>query len=298
MKFIQLSTTASLAIFATAPGVSAGGTSTSNKGYESSKERNSRGRNLKGLKGFPGEVRKGPGYNGRFDGMPKGSKGMPGEVRKGPGYNGGYNDYNYGYGYSGDNNNMYNGGNDEGYGEGYDGGNDEYGLPPYLFGALNAAAIAVQSESEELPECSTLGFSGSTEGCTTYCTDNGLEFSDYAQIGDLGTVTCMCTKDGTTTNVCIKPLAGPNTEGKPCTDFGITDNQSCTDYCNGFGEWDTTETGGKITSSSCTCGSIDGVTTKPFYCTSALGTSSSSALSLLLPGAVVTVTTYLITMGI
>jgi hypothetical protein len=157
-----------------------------------------------------------------------------------------------------------------------------------------------KSSNTELPECITLGFSGSTAGCTTYCTDNGLEFSDYAQIGDDGTVTCMCTKDGTTTNVCIKPLAGPNTEGKPCTNFGITDNQSCTDYCNGFGEWDTTETDGKITSSSCACGSIDidGSLRSGFYCTSGLGTSSSSALSLLLPGAVVTVTTYLITMGI
>jgi hypothetical protein len=235
--------------------------------------RNNRGRNLQGT---PGEVRKGPGYNGGYDG---------------------YNyDYNYNYGYNGYNNKMYNGGNDEGYGEGYDGGNEDR-LQPHLFGALNAAAIAVQSESEseELPECSTLGFSGSTEGCTTYCTDNGLEFSDYAQIGDDGTVTCMCTKDGTTTNVCIKPLAGPNTEGKPCTNFGITDNQSCTDYCNGFGEWDTT-TDGKVTSSSCACGSIGGVTTKPFSC--ATTTSSSSALSLLLPGVVVTVTAYLIAMVI
>ena len=66
---------------------------------------------MKGLKGFPGEVLKGPGYNGRFDGMPKGSKGMLGEVLKykGPGYNGGYNDYygyGYGYGYNGENNSM------------------------------------------------------------------------------------------------------------------------------------------------------------------------------------------------
>ena len=98
---------------------------------------------------------------------------------------------------------------------------------------------------------------------------------------------CMCNKDGTTTNVCIKPPPGPNTEGKPCTDFGITDETTCTDYCNGVGEWDTTETDGNG-SSSCTCGS--------FSCTTT--TSSSSALSLLLPGVVVTVTTYLITMGI
>ena len=153
-----------------------------------------------------------------------------------------------------------------------------------------------KSSNAELPECITLGFSGSTKGCTTYCTDNGLEFSDYAQIGDDGTVTCMCTKDGIVTNVCIKPVAGPNTAGEPCTNFGITDNQSCTDYCNGAGGWETVTTDGKVTSFLCNCGSIVGVTTEPFSCTTT--TSSSSALSLLLPGVVVTVTTYLIAMVI
>ena len=159
-----------------------------------------------------------------------------------------------------------------------------------------ASGHAESKSNTELPECITLGFSGSTEGCTTYCTDNGLEFSDYAQIGDDGTVTCMCTKDGTTTNVCMKPLPGPNTKGEPCTNFGITDSKTCTDYRDQSGGWETAETGDKVTSSSCACGSIVGVTTEPFSCTTT--TSSSSALSLLLPGAVVTVTTYLITMGI
>ncbi len=156
-----------------------------------------------------------------------------------------------------------------------------------------ASGHAESKSNTELPECSTLGIAGTPEGCQQYCTENSLGSSNFSETNNSGATgmisTCGCTQDGTTTNVCIKSPPGPNTEGKSCTDLSITDNQSCTDYCNGFGEWDTT-TDGKVTSSSCTCGT--------FYCTSALGTSSSSALSLLLPGAVVTVTTYLITMGI
>ena len=149
-----------------------------------------------------------------------------------------------------------------------------------------------KSSNTELPECSTLGIAKSTEGCTAYCTDKNLGSSSYGYgiIGD-GTVTCSCTKDGNITNA----VAGPNTEGKPCTDFGITDWNTCRDYC--LPASTLTKFGDDAEIVSCTCGSIGDVTTEPFSCTST--TSSSSALSLLLPGVVVTVTTYyLITMVI
>ena len=147
----------------------------------------------------------------------------------------------------------------------------------------------------ELPECSTLGIARSTEGCTTYCTDKNLGSGglNIGIIGDDTVGTCSCTLDGTTTNVCIRSPPGPNTEGKPCADFGVTDAKTCRDYClpastlTKIGDYEIV---------SCTCGSIGDVTTKPFSCTTT--TSSSSALSLLLPGVVVTVTTYLIAMVI
>ena len=159
-----------------------------------------------------------------------------------------------------------------------------------------ASGNGESKSSPELPECSTLGIARSTEGCTTYCTDKNLGSSSYGYgiIGD-GTVTCSCTKDGNITNVCTKPLAGPNTEGKPCTDFDIMDWKACRDYC--LPASTLTNFGDDAEIVSCTCGSIDGVTTEPFSCT-ATTTSSSSALSLLLPGVVVSVTTYLITMVI
>ena len=157
-----------------------------------------------------------------------------------------------------------------------------------------------ESRSEtELPECITLGFSGSAEGCTTYCTDHNFDYSGYGQIGKENTITCSChnVTTGIRTNVCTRSPPGPNTEGKPCTDFGIASPKTCTDYCNhdAPGGWSTTfNKGGKVVNFSCTCISIGCVTTEPFSCTA----SSSSALSLLLPGVVVTVTTYLITMVI
>jgi len=156
-----------------------------------------------------------------------------------------------------------------------------------------ASGHAESKSNTKPPECSTLGIAGTPEGCTTYCTDKNLGSSSYGIIGD-GTVTCSCTLDGTTTNVCIRSPPGPNTEGKPCTDIGITDWKTCRDYC--LPASTLTKFGDDAEIVSCTCGSIDGVTTEPFSCTTT--TSSSSALSLLLPGAVVTVTTYLITMGI
>jgi hypothetical protein len=150
----------------------------------------------------------------------------------------------------------------------------------------------------ELPECSTLGIARSNEGCTTYCTENSLGSGGsgygYGIIDNNNYGVCSCTRDGTTTNVCIRSPPGPNTEGKPCTDFGITDWKACRDYC--LPASTLTNFGDDAEIVSCTCGSIDGVTTEPFSCTATI--SSSSALSLLLPGVVVTVATYLITMGI
>ena len=158
-----------------------------------------------------------------------------------------------------------------------------------------ASGHAESKSNTELPECSTLGIARSTEGCTTYCTDKNLGSGglNIGIIGDDTVGTCSCTLDGTTTNVCIRSPPGPNTEGKPCADFGVTDAKTCRDYClpastlTKIGDYEIV---------SCTCGSIGDVTTEPFSCSST--TSSSSALSLLLPGVVVTVTTYLITMVI
>ena len=97
--------------------------------------------------------------------------------------------------------------------------------------------------------------------------------------------TCGCTQDGTTNkDVCIKPPAAPNTEGKSCAELGITTEAACNDVCSSVAATETMKPDKFL---SCTC--LDG---SGFSCTNK--NNSSSALSLLLPGAVVTVTTYLI----
>ena len=128
--------------------------------------------------------------------------------------------------------------------------------PPPLFGALNAAAI--QSESEELPKCSTIGITDQP-GCRQHCTDNNLGNVSFNY--DMTHWTCGCFKDGgETKNICTIAAsftAAPTSAGGPtptppsptppsptppsptpptptasCDSMGITNSDQCAKGCS------------------------------------------------------------------
>jgi len=125
--------------------------------------------------------------------------------------------------------------------------------PPALFGALNAAAI--QSESDELPKCSTIGITDQP-GCRQYCTDNDLGNVSFNY--DMTHWTCGCFKDGgETKNICTitasftaaptsavgptptppsptPPSPTPPTPPTPasCDSMGITNSDQCEKGCS------------------------------------------------------------------
>jgi len=125
--------------------------------------------------------------------------------------------------------------------------------PPPLFGALNAAAI--QSESDELPKCSTIGITDQP-GCRQYCTDKNLGNVSFNY--DMTHWTCGCFKDGgETKNICTitasftaaptsavgptptppsptPPSPTPPTPPTPasCDSMGITNSDQCEKGCS------------------------------------------------------------------
>ena len=161
--------------------------------------------------------------------------------------------------------------------------------------AQSAAAYPIARSTDAPPMCgSSLGITdtATTTGggklpCYDYCKQNGYWNGITQQIGS--TITCDCTmEDGSTTTVCtIAKSPGPNTSGKSCSSFGITDIASCDNYCiPAQGSSITVDDQDQKTISLTRCSCSDG----GFSCT-----SSSSALSLMLPGAVI-LTSWVMTM--